>query len=298
MRRRPTRSAMRPATTSSAAKTTLYAFRIQDRSAMSVPGNERAMSGNAMLTIVTSRNATNAPTDVSAIAAGRAAREVDFGIRGAVSPSPRGAPIRPATARRYRWRDPVPLAGVRPGGEWHANSPIGRIGTGGARWDSDRSPNSETRIPFRNSTTADQAAVRTGVGPGLGLPRIAGAAHAVPGAIGQSELWSTFAGEHYKDNRIAQRIWEASGIETRHFVIDPRVEEHARLEHGAAHAPLPARGDAARPGGRRRRARARPVWTRATSGCSPSSPAPATSHRASTSCSRTSSGWRPTSRGC
>ena len=106
MRRRPTRSAMRPATTSSAAKTTLYAFRIQDRSAMSVPGNERAMSGNAMLTIVTSRNATNAPTDVSAIAAGRAAREVDFGIRGAVSPSPRGAPIRPATARRYRWRDP------------------------------------------------------------------------------------------------------------------------------------------------------------------------------------------------
>ena len=80
-------------------------------------------------------------------------------------------------------------------------------------------------MPSRNSTTADQAAVRTGVGPGLGLPRIAGAAHAVPGAIGQSELWSTFAGEHYKGNRIAQRIWEASGIETRHFAIDPRVED-------------------------------------------------------------------------
>jgi alkylresorcinol/alkylpyrone synthase len=76
-----------------------------------------------------------------------------------------------------------------------------------------------------NSTAADQAAVRTDVGPGIGRPRIAGAAHAVPGAIGQQELWSSFAGEHYQGNRIAQRIWEASGIETRHFAIDPRVED-------------------------------------------------------------------------
>ena len=76
-----------------------------------------------------------------------------------------------------------------------------------------------------NPTTADQVAARTGVGPGVGLPRIAGAAHAVPGAIGQSELWSSFGAAHYKGNRIAQRIWEATGIETRHFAIDPR-EEH------------------------------------------------------------------------
>jgi predicted naringenin-chalcone synthase len=73
-----------------------------------------------------------------------------------------------------------------------------------------------------DSTTA---AVRTDVGPGLGLPRIAGAAHAVPGAIGQRELWSSFGAEHYKGNGVAQRIWEASGIETRHFAIDPRVED-------------------------------------------------------------------------
>jgi alkylresorcinol/alkylpyrone synthase len=76
-----------------------------------------------------------------------------------------------------------------------------------------------------NTTIADQAAVRTGVGPGVGLPRIAGAAHAVPGAIGQSELWSSFGAAHYKGNRIAQRIWEATGIETRHFAIDPREED-------------------------------------------------------------------------
>ena len=47
----------------------------------------------------------------------------------------------------------------------------------------------------------------------------------MPGAIGQQELWSSFADAHYQGNRIAQRIWEASGIETRHFAIDPRVED-------------------------------------------------------------------------
>ena len=76
-----------------------------------------------------------------------------------------------------------------------------------------------------NPTTADRAAVRTDVGPGLGLPRIAGAAHAVPGAIDHSELWSSFGAAHYKGNRVAERIWESTGIETRHFAIDPR-EEH------------------------------------------------------------------------
>ncbi len=76
-----------------------------------------------------------------------------------------------------------------------------------------------------NSTAADQAAVRTDVGPGIGLPRIAGAAHAVPGAIGQRELWSSFADAPYQGTRIAQRIWEASGIEHRHVAHDPRLED-------------------------------------------------------------------------
>jgi hypothetical protein len=63
--RRPTRSATLPAGTSSAANTMLYAFRIQDRSASDASGNDRSMSGNAMLTIVASRNDMKTATDVT-----------------------------------------------------------------------------------------------------------------------------------------------------------------------------------------------------------------------------------------
>src|SRR5690242_3183256 len=63
MRRRPTRSAIRPAATRNAANTMLYAFRIHDSEEIEVPGNDLAMLGNAMLTIVASTNATAAPRD-------------------------------------------------------------------------------------------------------------------------------------------------------------------------------------------------------------------------------------------
>ena len=48
--------------------------------------------------------------------------------------------------------------------------------------------------------------------------------HAVPSAISQSTLWSEFAEEHYHGNGLARRIWESTGIETRHLVVDPREE--------------------------------------------------------------------------
>jgi hypothetical protein len=65
IRRRPSRSDSRPAGTSSAAKTMLYALRIHDRPASDVSGKEDSMSGKAMFTIVTSRNPMKTATDVT-----------------------------------------------------------------------------------------------------------------------------------------------------------------------------------------------------------------------------------------
>jgi hypothetical protein len=59
------RSAIRPAGTSSAAKTIAYALRIQDSSPSDVPEKSPWMSGKAMLTMVTSRNPMNAPADAT-----------------------------------------------------------------------------------------------------------------------------------------------------------------------------------------------------------------------------------------
>ncbi len=66
IRRRPTRSATRPAGTSSAANTMLYAVRIHDSPASEVSLNDARMSGKAMLTIVTSRKLMKTATDVTA----------------------------------------------------------------------------------------------------------------------------------------------------------------------------------------------------------------------------------------
>jgi alkylresorcinol/alkylpyrone synthase len=70
-------------------------------------------------------------------------------------------------------------------------------------------------------------AVRTEVGPGQGLARIVGAGHAVPAAVGQRELWDDFFDAHWAGNPLARKIWSMTGIETRHFVIDPRTEQDA-----------------------------------------------------------------------
>jgi hypothetical protein len=58
-RRLPKRSASRPAGISAAANTMLYALRIQESRLSEAVGNDARMSGNAMLTIVTSRKLMN-----------------------------------------------------------------------------------------------------------------------------------------------------------------------------------------------------------------------------------------------
>ncbi len=63
IRFRPSRSAARPAATRNAAKTMLYALSTHERSSMPASGNERAMSGIAIVTIVASRNAMKTPSD-------------------------------------------------------------------------------------------------------------------------------------------------------------------------------------------------------------------------------------------
>lgn len=55
--------------------------------------------------------------------------------------------------------------------------------------------------------------------------RLSGSAHAVPGGMGQQQLWDDFFDHHYGGNRTARRVWSSSGVETRHGVVDPRVED-------------------------------------------------------------------------
>ncbi len=64
-RLRPSRSASRPAGTSAAANTMLYALRTHDRSPSESCEKDRSMPGKAMLTIVTSSVAMNAATEVT-----------------------------------------------------------------------------------------------------------------------------------------------------------------------------------------------------------------------------------------
>lgn len=57
------------------------------------------------------------------------------------------------------------------------------------------------------------------------MSRVTGAAHAVPAPMPQDALWDGFFREHYLDDERARRIWASTGIETRHGVVDPRVED-------------------------------------------------------------------------
>lgn len=62
---------------------------------------------------------------------------------------------------------------------------------------------------------------------------IRGAGSAVPAAMDQQALWDEFFVQHYGDNSLARRVWAASGITTRHGVVDPRVEDISRWGTGA-----------------------------------------------------------------
>ena len=54
---------------------------------------------------------------------------------------------------------------------------------------------------------------------------IASFAHAVPAPIRQRDLWDGFFAAHYRGNPVAERMFSAVGVETRHGVVNPQVED-------------------------------------------------------------------------
>ena len=56
-------------------------------------------------------------------------------------------------------------------------------------------------------------------------PTINGSGWAAPGPMDQGELWDGFFADHYGDSRIARAVWRRSGVQTRHGVADPRIED-------------------------------------------------------------------------
>ena len=58
-----------------------------------------------------------------------------------------------------------------------------------------------------------------------GRPRVVGIGTAFPAAYSQSELWRDFFAEHYRHDALASRIWHGCGVQRRHAVVDPRVED-------------------------------------------------------------------------
>jgi alkylresorcinol/alkylpyrone synthase len=62
---------------------------------------------------------------------------------------------------------------------------------------------------------------------------ITGLGWTVPGEFAQDRLWNEFFAEHYAGARLAQRVWERSGVVTRHGVVDPRVEDVSGWSTGA-----------------------------------------------------------------
>jgi alkylresorcinol/alkylpyrone synthase len=63
--------------------------------------------------------------------------------------------------------------------------------------------------------------------------RITGVGHALPGAMSHAAVWDGFFAGHYAGNRIAEKVWRSAGIETRHAVIDPRIEDVSGWGTGA-----------------------------------------------------------------
>lgn len=55
--------------------------------------------------------------------------------------------------------------------------------------------------------------------------RIAGIATAVPAPMDQQALWDGFFSRHYGGSDMARKVWQSSGIVTRHGVADPRVDD-------------------------------------------------------------------------
>jgi predicted naringenin-chalcone synthase len=54
---------------------------------------------------------------------------------------------------------------------------------------------------------------------------VVGRGHAFPGTARQDDLWSGFFDQHYDGDRLARRVFSAAGVETRHAVVNPLVED-------------------------------------------------------------------------
>jgi len=61
---------------------------------------------------------------------------------------------------------------------------------------------------------------------------ITGMGSAFPAPVDQRAIWDGAFSQHYNGSRIAQRIFLNSGVETRHGVVDPRVEDVSRWSTG------------------------------------------------------------------
>ena len=61
--------------------------------------------------------------------------------------------------------------------------------------------------------------------PGLVPAAVAGIGAALPKTESQAEVWDEFFAEHYGRSELAEKLWHRCGLEHRHAVIDPRVED-------------------------------------------------------------------------
>jgi alkylresorcinol/alkylpyrone synthase len=59
----------------------------------------------------------------------------------------------------------------------------------------------------------------------LSIPTLVGLGVALPPSRSQEELWDGFFSEHFEGRSIARRIFEGSGVERRHGVVDPLQED-------------------------------------------------------------------------
>ena len=69
----------------------------------------------------------------------------------------------------------------------------------------------------------------SGVGPAV----VTGAASSFPGSELQADLWRDHFGPHFGHSRMATRIFAAAGVERRHAVANPRVEDVSGWSTGA-----------------------------------------------------------------
>ena len=54
---------------------------------------------------------------------------------------------------------------------------------------------------------------------------LTGRGSAVPAPMSQQALWDDFFARHYDGSPLAERIWQRAGVDRRHGVVDPRVQD-------------------------------------------------------------------------